>query len=110
MKKSVRAARTRCAVYLEEEKKRNESLKTESPKKLIDREINEVPSKITEKNETCKMLDGKFFSLVKEAVKKKDINLAAQANALKRKNKETEEERRKLEETLEVVIEKKKNV
>ena len=110
MKKSVRTARTRYAVYLEEDKKRNESLKTESAKKLIDREINEVPSKITEKNETSKMLNEKFFSLVQEAEKKKDINLAAQANALKRKNKETEEERRKLEETLEVVIEKKKKL
>ena len=110
MKKSVRTARTRYAVYLEEDKKRNESLKTESAKKLIDREINEVPSKITEKNETSKMLDEKFFSLVQEAEKKKDINLAAQANALERKNKETEEERRKLEETLEVVIEKKKKL
>ena len=33
MRKSVRAARTRYDVYLEEEKKRNESLKTENAKK-----------------------------------------------------------------------------
>ena len=35
MRKSVRAARTRYAVYLEEEKKNNESLKTESAKKSL---------------------------------------------------------------------------
>ena len=110
LRKSVRAARTRYAVYLEEEKKKNESLKTESAKKIIDREIKEVRSKITEKNETCKTLDEKFVSLVEEAEKKKDINLVVQANALKRKNEETEEERRKLEETLKVMIEKKKKL
>ena len=36
---------------------------------------------------------------MEEAEKKKDINLVVQVNALKRKIKETEEERRKLEET-----------
>ena len=105
IRKSGRAARTRYAVYLEEEKKRNKSLKTESAKKIIDREIKEVWSKITEKNETCKMLDKKFVSLVQQPQKKKDINLVVQANALKRKN----EERRKLEKTLKVMIENRKS-
>ena len=107
MRKSVRAARTRYAVYLEEEKKKNESLKTESGKKIIDREIKEVWSKITEKNETCKMFDEKFVSLVEKAEKKKDKNLVVQANALKRKKEEIEEERRKLEEGLKIMMEKK---
>ena len=35
MRKLVRAARTRYAVYLEVEKKNNESLKTESDKKSL---------------------------------------------------------------------------
>ena len=46
------------------------------------------------------MLDEKFVSFVEEAEKKKDINLVVQANAFKRKNEETEEERRKLEKKL----------
>ena len=79
-------------------------------KKNIDREIKEVWSKITEKNKTCKMVDEKFVLLVEEVEKKKDINLVVQANVLKRKNEETEEERRKLEETLKVMIEKKKKL
>ena len=45
---------------------------------------------------------------MEEAEKKKDIDLVVQANALKRKNLEAEEERRKLEETLKVMIKKKK--
>ena len=110
MRKSIRAARTRYAVYLEEEKKKNQSLKTESAKKIIDGEIKEVWSKITEKTETCKMLDEKFVSLVEEAEKKSDINLVVQANALKRKTEETEEQRRKLEETLKIMIKKKKKL
>ena len=77
-------------------------MKTENAKK------NQVRRKITEKNETCKILDEKFVSLVEEAEKKKDINLVLQAYLLKRKNEETEEERRKPEETLTVMIEKKK--
>ena len=91
MRKLVRAARTRYPVYLEEEKKKKESLKMERAKKVIDREIKEVRSKISEKNDTCKMLDETFVLLVEEAEKKKDINLVVQANALKRKNKEKEE-------------------
>ena len=70
--------------------------------------MKEVRSKITEKSETCKMLDEKFVSLVDEAEKKRDINLVVQVYVLKRKNEETEEERRKPEETLTVMIEKKK--
>ena len=79
-------------------------MKAENAKK------NQVRSKITEKNETCKILDEKFVSLVEEAEKKKDINFVVQANALKRKNEETEEERRKLEEALKVLIEKEKKL
>ena len=109
MRKSVRAARTKYTVYLEEEKKNNESFKTKSAKKIIGREI-KVWSKISEKSETCKILDEKFVLLVEEVQKKKDINLVVQANALKRKNEETEQERRKLEETLKVMIEKKKKL
>ena len=56
------------------------------------------------------MLDEKFVSLAEEGEKEKDINLVVQANALKRKNKETEEKRRKLEETPKVMIEKKKKL
>ena len=74
MRKPVRAAKTRYTVYLEEENK-NESLKTESANQIIDREIKELWSKITEKDKTCKMLDEKFVSLVEEAEKNKDINL-----------------------------------
>ena len=81
MRKSVRAASTRCAVYLEEEKKKNKSFSTENAKKIIDREINEVRNKNTEKNESCKMLDEKFVSLGEEADKKRDMNLAVLANS-----------------------------
>ena len=69
-----------------------------------------VWSKITEKNETCIILDENFVSLVDEAEKKKDINFIMQDNALKRTNEETEEQRKKLQETLKVMIEKEKKL
>ena len=70
-------------------------------RKIINREI---WNRITE---TCKKLDESFVSLLGEAEKKKDINFVVQANTLKRTNEETEEQRKQLEETLKVIIEKK---
>ena len=55
-------------------------------------------------------MDEKFVSLVEEAEKKKVINLAVQANELKRTNEETEEQRKKLQEALKVMIEKEKKL
>ena len=56
------------------------------------------------------MMDENFVSLVEEAEKKKVINLVVQANELKRKNEETEEQRKKLQEALKVMIEKEKKL
>ena len=58
---------------------------------------------------TSKTLDEKFVALVVDAEKKKDMNLITEANALKCKSEEKVEERRKLEEGLNILIEKKKN-
>ena len=55
-------------------------------------------------------MDENFVSLVEEAEKKKVINLVVQANELKRKNEETEEQRKKLQEALKVMIEKEKKL
>ena len=41
------------------------------------------------------MFDEKFVLLVEEVVKDKDINHVVETNALKRKNDETEERRKK---------------
>ena len=73
-------------------------------RKIINREI---WSRITE---TCKKLDESFVLLLKEVKKKKDIKFVVQANTLKRTNEETEEQGKQLEETLMVIIEKKKNL
>ena len=89
---------------------RNRSVQPKKLKKIIDWKIKVVWSKITEKNETCIMLDENFVSLVDEAEKKKDINFIVQDNALKRTNEETEEQRKKLQETLKVMIEKEKKL
>ena len=56
------------------------------------------------------MLDEKFVKLVAEAEKKKDFHLITEANALKRKSEETEEEKKTLEKALKVVEEKKKKI
>ena len=89
---------------------RNRSVQPKKLKKIIDWKIKVVWSKITEKNETCIMLDENFVSLVDEAEKKKDINFIVQDNAIKRTNEETEEQRKNLQETLTVMIEKEKKL
>ena len=52
------------------------------------------------------MFDEKFITLVAEVEKKKDMNLIKEANALKCSS----EDRRKLEETLSILLEKKKKL
>ena len=55
------------------------------------------------------MFDEKFITLVAQAEKKKEMNLIKEANPLKHSSDEKVEDRRKLEETLSILLEKKKN-
>ena len=56
------------------------------------------------------MFNEKFITLVAEAEKKKDMNLIKEANVLKRSSDENYYDRRKLEETLSILLEKKKKL
>ena len=109
LKKSCRAAYSRYKIHLEEEKKKQDNNKTTSEKQIIASGIKEVQSHISELLDTCKMFDGKFITLVAEAEKKKDMNLIKEPN-VKRSSDEKVEDRRKLEETLSIFLEKKKKL
>ena len=52
----------------------------------------------------------KFITLVAEAEKKKDVKLIKEANVLKHSSDEKVEDRRKLEETLSILLETKKKL
>ena len=65
---------------------------------------------IKEANSLKHSSDEKFITLVAEAEKKKDMNLIKEANVLKRSSDEKVEDRRKLEETLSILLEKKKKL
>ena len=110
MLKAVRAARTKYAIHMEEQKKEKNNNIKETQKDILKAEIKDLQSKICKKSQTCKVLDEKFVKLVAEAEKKKDFNLITEANALKRKSEGTEEEKKTLEEALKVVEEKKKKI
>ena len=56
---------------------------------------------------TCNLLDEKFVKLVQVAEQKQDMNKITEANALKRKCEEKDEDKKKFEEALKILAEKK---
>ena len=111
LKKSCQAAHQRYRCYLEEEKKKESSKKADTVKQLLDSEIYEIKQKINALVKSCTSLDTKFVELVRNAEKGKDAALMiSEANGLKRKSEEQVSEREKLEETLNLVKEKRSKI
>ena len=98
-------------MFLEEKKKTQEELTADSAKEIICMEIEGIQCKINCLDRSCKSLDEKFVSIVKEAEKSKDVVLKiSEANVLKRKSEEQVEGRRIVEEALEVLKVKHSNI
>ena len=111
MRVPCRHARQRYHTFLEEKKKTQEEMTADSAKEIICMEIEDVQSKINCLDRSCKSLDEKFVSMGKKAEKSKDVVLKiSEANPLKLKSEEQGEERRKLEEALEVLKVKRSNL
>ena len=111
LKKSYQAAHQRYQCYLEEEKKKESSKKVNTVKQLLDSEIYEIKQKINALVKSSTSLDKKFVELVRDAEKSKDATLMiSEANGLKRKSEEQVSEREKLEETLNLVKEKRSKI
>ena len=79
---------------------------TDNAKELINLEIQEINTKLSNIDKSCKSLDEKFVNLIMSAEKNKDVVMVAEANVLKRKSQEQIEERKKLEGTLSIMKEK----
>ena len=110
LRKSCRLAHSRYIAHLEDMREKKEKNKVEDAKQVMDSEIKNIKSQISDVEKTCNLLDEKFVKLVQVAEQKQDMNKITEANALKRKCEEKDEDKKKLEEALKILAEKWKNL
>ena len=72
-------------------------------------EIKELQGKISALDKSCKLVDQKFLSIVKNSEKCNSmLEITSEGNALKQKSEEQVDDMRKLEETLKLLKERKR--
>ena len=92
-------------------REKKEKNKVEDAKQVMDSEIKNIKSQISDVEKTCNLLDEKFVKLVQVAEQKQDMNKITEANGNgKRKCEEKDEDKKKLEEALKILAEKRKNL
>ena len=84
--RSVKAARQKYHLDLEEQKKNAKKNECNEQLKILTAEIKDVMQKKNILLEVCQKLDKEFVDIVKDAEKKNDMGLIVKANALKRKS------------------------
>ena len=104
LRASCRHARQRYQQYLEEKKKEKEKDAAASAKEILSMEINELQEKIANIEKTIKVLDEKYVSLIRDAETSEDVlQKVVEANALKKKSDQQAGDKRKLEESLDIL-------
>ena len=86
--RSVKAARQKYHLDLEEQKKNAKKNECNEQLKILTAEIKDVMQKKNILLEVCQKLDKEFVDIVKDAEKKNNMGLIVKANALKRKSEE----------------------
>ena len=111
LRSSCRQARQRYHTHLEELKKENEHVSSDKAREIILVEIEELQGIISALDKSSKLLDQKFVSLVRNSEECSNIlETISEANALKRKSEEQIDDMRKLQETLQILKEKKRKL
>ena len=111
LRSSCRQARQRYHTHLEELKKENEHVSSDKAREIISVEIEELQGIISALDKSSKLLDQKFVSLVRNSEECSNIlETISEANALKRKSEEQIDDMRKLQETLQILKEKKRKL
>ena len=110
LRKSCRLAHSRYIAHLEDMREKKEKNKVEDAEQVMHSEIKNIKSQISDVGKTCNLLDEKFVKLVQVAEQKQDMNKITEANALKRKCEEKDEDKKKLKEALKILAEKRKNL
>ena len=97
--------------HLEELKKENEQVSSDKAREIISMEIEELQGIISALDKSSKLLDQKFVSLVRNSEECSNmLETISEANALKRKSEEQIDDMKKLQETLQILKEKKRKL
>ena len=111
LRSSCRQARQWYHTHLEELKKENEQVSSDKAREIISMEIEELQGKISALDKSSKLLDQKFVSFVRNSKEFSNmLETISEANALKRKSEEQIDDMRKLQETLQILKEKKRKL
>jgi len=86
--KSVKCARQRYHIDLEEQKKKTTSNARDKQLQILSAEMKELTQKKQLLEDSCKQLDNEFIQVIKEAEENNDMKLVIKRNALKRKSEE----------------------
>ena len=108
--RSVATARQKYQTFLESSREEKRSKKINDQKSIVTEELEEVILKRDHLNKVCDSLGADFVIAVENAEKKMDLSFVSKANALKRKANETKQDIEKLEETISLLQEKRKEI
>ena len=106
---SLKEARQKYQLYLQEIASKEKEKETNNRKAIIISETNEVQLEHDEIAKTGKMLDEEFVASVRDAEEKNDMSLVVKANVMKR-CEEKKVEIKELEKALKILQEKRKKL
>ena len=100
------SSKLRAYIFLEDQKKAATNLSAENCKEMLNMEMGSLKDKISRLDASINSLNNKFVTLVQNAEGTEPaemIQMISEANGLKRKSEEQVEDRRKLEESVELL-------
>ena len=106
LRASCRAARQRYQTFLEDQKKTAANLSAENAKEILNMEIGSLQDKISRLDASINSLNDKFVKMAQKAEVTEPgemMLIISEANGLKRKSEEQVDDRRKLEESVELL-------
>ena len=108
--KSVKCARQRHHFDLEEQRKKAKSDLRNQQLEILNAEMQDLTQRKQLLVYACENLDNEFIQVIREAGEKNDMRLVIKGNALKRKSEEKQSQVSALEDSLEILKEKRKKI
>ena len=108
--KSVKAARKRYDIYLEEQRSEKKEGQKSKQKQIVQCEIDQLKLHKNGLQDLCKTFDEEFVKLMEEAEKKMDLKIVSKGNALKRKSEEKGRQMYDLNKAIAIIEQKKKKL
>ena len=108
--KSVKCAHQRYHFDLEEQRKKAKSDLRNQQLEILNAEMKDLTQRKQLLVNACKHLDNEFIQVIREAEEKNGMRLVIKGNSLKRKRKEKQSQVSALEDSLEILKEKRKKI